>query len=153
MTDSSRPEAIWVSVVEAARITGYNRGHVLRLARENGRLPEAERAFRLRILNRAYEIWLPDLLVYIEKRGRGPATKPELDEMTAEEIWVTTIEAAQFLGYHTEHIRRIVNKITKLQEDSREVKVRRRSFGYEIWLPDLLDYLKKRRANWLKKEA
>jgi hypothetical protein len=61
-------EEIWVNVEEGAQRTGYNIDHVRRLARENLRLPEDERLMRVRKETRAYEIWLPDLINYVERR-------------------------------------------------------------------------------------
>jgi hypothetical protein len=61
---------IWVSTSEAARITGYNQTHLQKLARDNWKRSETERT--LKILKRAhgYEIWLPDLIKYIENSRR-----------------------------------------------------------------------------------
>lgn len=66
---------IWVLTSEAAEITGYNTEHVRKLARDNWNLPEDERVIRVRSRGNRYDIWLPDLLKYIEERGYGPHQK------------------------------------------------------------------------------
>jgi hypothetical protein len=68
----------WVNVTEAAEITGYNRGYILKLATKIWRLPEDEREIQLRKRSSGYDIWLPDLLAYIEKPFRGPQPKRKL---------------------------------------------------------------------------
>jgi hypothetical protein len=69
-------EEIWVSTGEGAEITGYHRDHVQKLARDNWKLPEDERLIRgIRKRKWGYDIWLPDLMSYIEKHGHGPFKK------------------------------------------------------------------------------
>lgn len=68
-------EEIWVSATEGSEITGYHRDHVQRLARENWRLPEGERIIRVNKRRHGYEIWLPDLINYIDNPGHGPQTR------------------------------------------------------------------------------
>jgi hypothetical protein len=65
-------EQIWVNVTEATGITGYSRVHVQKLARDNWKLPEAQRLIRIRKRSSGYDIWLPDLVNYIENHGLGP---------------------------------------------------------------------------------
>jgi hypothetical protein len=65
---------VWVSTNEAVERTGYFHTHVRKLARENWNLPEDQRFIRVRRPIDRYEIWLPDLLKYIENTGRGPYT-------------------------------------------------------------------------------
>jgi hypothetical protein len=72
MADSPVVEEIWVNTREGAELTGYNRLHVQKLARDNWNLPEAERLIRVRKRSNGYDIWLPDLFNYIEKHGIGP---------------------------------------------------------------------------------
>lgn len=62
----------WVNVTEGAEITGYHRDHVQRLARNSWKLPENEREIRVRLRSNGYDIWLPDLVKYIEGLKRGP---------------------------------------------------------------------------------
>jgi hypothetical protein len=69
-------EEIWVSTGEGAEITGYHRDHVQKLARDNWKLPEDERLIRgIRKRKWGYDIWLPDLVRYIEGHGHGPFKK------------------------------------------------------------------------------
>ena len=65
-------EEIWVSTSEGAEITGYFQTYVQKLARDNWALPEDEREIKVRKRSRGYDIWLPDLLVYMEKGSNGP---------------------------------------------------------------------------------
>ncbi len=72
---------IWVSTSEAAELTGYDQQYLQKLALKLTRLPEDERLIRLRSRTRRYEFWLPDLVQYMEKYGRGPhAPKPTPDK-------------------------------------------------------------------------
>ena len=74
MAKKTTPEQeIWVMTVEGAELTGYNREYLEKLATKNWRLPEDERIIKLRKrAGRFYELWLPDLLRYIEEIGNGP---------------------------------------------------------------------------------
>jgi hypothetical protein len=59
-----------------------------------------------------------------------------------QEIWVMTREAEELTGYSAEYVEKLANKNSKLPEDERQIKVRKRSgFFYEVWLPDLLRYI------------
>jgi hypothetical protein len=68
-------EEIWVNVTEAAEITGYNRKYALQLAGKLWQIPEETRPVRMRKRTSGYDLWLPDLMAYIEKEGRGPYLK------------------------------------------------------------------------------
>jgi hypothetical protein len=68
-------QEIWVMTIEGAELTGYSREYLEQLARKNLKMPEEERLIRVRLRVRRYEIWLPDLLRYIEDIGRGPLEK------------------------------------------------------------------------------
>ena len=68
-------DEIWVSSTEGAEITGYHRDYVQRLARNNWKLPEEERLIRVHKRLHGYDIWLPDLVKYIEEYGNGPIKK------------------------------------------------------------------------------
>ena len=65
-------QEIWVMTGEGAAITGYNALYLQKIARKNLALPEDERQFKVRMRGNRYEIWLPDLLRYIEEIGYGP---------------------------------------------------------------------------------
>lgn len=68
-------QEIWVMTIEGAELTGYSREYLEQLARKNIKMSEDERLIRVRLRTRRYEIWLPDLLRYIEDIGRGPLGK------------------------------------------------------------------------------
>lgn len=72
-------EEIWVNTVEGAEITGYYHTYVRKLARDNWNLPENERKIRVRRRSNRYDIWLPDLVNYMNEIGLGPypKTKPQ----------------------------------------------------------------------------
>ncbi len=65
-------QEIWVITPEGAELTGYSREYLEQLARKNSRLSEDERLIKVRKRANRYELWLPDLLRYIEESGRGP---------------------------------------------------------------------------------
>jgi hypothetical protein len=57
-----------------------------------------------------------------------------------EEIWVNVTEGAEITGYHPDHVRELARNNWKLPNDERLIKIRKRSNGYDIWLPDLIQY-------------
>ncbi len=63
-------------------------------------------------------------------------------EITPEqEIWVMTGEGAEATGYNNQYIIKLAQKIWRLPEEERPIKLRkRRGQFYELWLPDLLRY-------------
>jgi len=66
-------QEIWVTTYEGEELTGYNRQYLKKLANKNAQLPDDERLIKVRLRsNRFYEIWLPDLLRYIQEIGYGP---------------------------------------------------------------------------------
>lgn len=65
-------QQIWVTTREGAEVTGYNSQYLEKLANKNWRLPEDERLIKLRKRSGRYELWLPDVLIYIEEIGYGP---------------------------------------------------------------------------------
>ena len=58
-----------------------------------------------------------------------------------QEIWVMTREGAELTGYSAEYLEKLANKISKLSEDERPIKIRKRGGRHELWLPDLLRYI------------
>jgi hypothetical protein len=68
-------EEIWVNTTEGAEITGYNADYLQQIARKMWRQPEPERAIKIRNRSRRYELWLPDLMTYIEAVRHGPQPK------------------------------------------------------------------------------
>jgi hypothetical protein len=134
-------EQIWVSVREATQITGYNLDHVRRLARENWRRSENERLLRVRKDGHAYTIWLPDLINYIEKRI--PATMQNVDLSSVEKTWVNAAEGSEMTGYHRSYISKLASQMLEKPENEREIRVKKRATGSELWLPDLVTYTHK----------
>ena len=66
-------QEIWVTTNEAEGLTGYNHQYLKQLAYKNSHLPEDERVIKVRMRSgRFYELWLPDLLRYINEIGYGP---------------------------------------------------------------------------------
>ena len=65
-------QEIWVITGEGADLTGYNKRYVGQLAQKNALLPEDERDIKVRKRGGRYELWLPDLLRYIDEIGYGP---------------------------------------------------------------------------------
>jgi hypothetical protein len=70
--ESAPDQEIWVTTPEGKELTGYNRQYLEKLANKNFRLPEDERLIKIRKRSGRYELWLPDLLRYIEEIGYGP---------------------------------------------------------------------------------
>ena len=68
-------QEIWVITPEGAELTGYSREYLEKLARKHLRLSEDERLIKIRKRANRYELWLPDLLHYLEEIGRGPQDK------------------------------------------------------------------------------
>jgi hypothetical protein len=74
VTDQRIAEETWVTTSEAAQITGYNRQYVIRLAWKMAQQPQAEREIKIRRRN-GHELWLPDLITYLNSPRRGPQPK------------------------------------------------------------------------------
>jgi hypothetical protein len=139
LNDHPPIEQIWVNVAEGAEKTGYHPDHVRRLARENERLPEAQRFIRIRKDPREYAIWLPDLMNYA-KRG-NPFANSDSSHQLVEEIWVNTTEGANITGYNVDYLRQLAQKMWQQPEGERAIKMLNRSRRYEMWLPDLIAYI------------
>ena len=67
-------------------------------------------------------------------------------DINVDEIWVNTSEAAELTGYNYHSIRKVIQRIASQPEDSREIKMRRRTTGWEMWLPDLMAYVERPRS-------
>ena len=65
-------QEIWVMTREGAELTGYNVRYLEQLAKKNSLLPEDERDIKVRKRVGRHELWLPDLLRYINEIGYGP---------------------------------------------------------------------------------
>ena len=75
MLDADNVEEIWVTVTEAAKLTGYSRHRVQRIAYNNWSLPEEEREIVMRRNSAGYLIYLPSLVEYALIPGNGPQPK------------------------------------------------------------------------------
>jgi hypothetical protein len=64
-----------------------------------------------------------------------------MTELLSEEIWVSTGEGAQITGYHRDHVQKLARDNWKLPEQERLIRIRKRARGYDIWLPDLVNYI------------
>ncbi|MBA3867968.1 MAG: hypothetical protein ABI970_05520 [Chloroflexota bacterium] len=62
----------WVIASEGAELTGYSSRYLGQLAKKNSLRPEGERDIKVRKRANRFELWLPDLLRYIEEIGYGP---------------------------------------------------------------------------------
>jgi len=78
--EREKVEEIWVNLAEAAEITGYNPGSLRKLAWTLDQEPEEQRPIKLRKRSNGWEMWLPDLMVYIERPRRGPPIKRKKSE-------------------------------------------------------------------------
>lgn len=56
------------------------------------------------------------------------------------EIWVNVTEAAAITGYNRDYMVKLAKRIWDKPETEREVKIRKRSNGYDLWLPDVIAY-------------
>jgi hypothetical protein len=74
--DKLESQEIWVDINEATELTGYNRASMRKVAQRISRQPEVERDIKMRKRSNRWELWLPDLIVYLRKPGRGPHRKP-----------------------------------------------------------------------------
>jgi predicted metallopeptidase len=128
-------EQIWVTVKEAAEVAGYTPAYLIQLVKEMLLQPESERVMQVRQEENLYYIWLPDLIGFVAEYAAGRVNT------TAEEIWVNATEGAEITGYNPGHLRRIVRENWNLPDEQRLFKIRKRSGGYDIWLPDLINYI------------
>jgi hypothetical protein len=67
-------------------------------------------------------------------------TDMELENVEA--IWVSTGEAVEFTGYNQQYLRKLALKMSRLSDDERLIRVRNRAGRHELWLPDLVNYIK-----------
>jgi hypothetical protein len=59
-----------------------------------------------------------------------------------EEIWVSTGEGEKFTGYDQQYLRKLALKMSRLPDEERLIRVRNRAGRHELWLPDLVNYMK-----------
>ncbi len=128
-------EQIWVTTKQAAEVTSYHPRSLDRLIRNMLLQSEVERRIRIQQDDNGYQIWLPDLIDFVAQYGAGRL----LNEV--EEIWVNTPEAAEITGYTQEYVQKLARKNWNLPEDQRLIKVRFRANRYDVWLPDLVNFI------------
>jgi hypothetical protein len=73
-------EETWVNIVEAAQATGYNRNYIQKLVKKMSQKLEEEREIRLRLRTSYWEVWLPDLIAYMNNKRHGPQRKRKSKE-------------------------------------------------------------------------
>jgi hypothetical protein len=73
--EKTETQAIWVDLYEAAEITGYSVIGVRKIVQKMNLLSQEEREVNIRKRTGRWELWLPDLLVYISQSKRGPHRK------------------------------------------------------------------------------
>ena len=66
----------------------------------------------------------------------------ELEKVEPKEIWVDLYEAAEITGYTRESIRNLAQRIGRQPEEERKISIRKRSSRWELWLPDLIAWIK-----------
>jgi predicted DNA-binding transcriptional regulator AlpA len=128
-------EQTWVTVKEAAELTGYTAYWMKKWVRDMFALPENERTINVREESNRYLLWLPDLVEFVAKYAAGRINTQ------VEEIWVTTNEGMELTGYSRDRVWQLAKTNWELPENERIIKTRRRSLGYELWLPDLIAYI------------
>jgi hypothetical protein len=72
-----------------------------------------------------------------------PMSDAELEKLDSQEIWVDLHEAAEKTGYSIDGIRKVAQRISRQAEAEREIKMRKRSSRWEMWLPDLIAYVER----------
>ena len=65
----------------------------------------------------------------------------ELEKTESKEIWVDLFEAAELTGYSIDALRKVVARINQKPEEEREIKMRKRTSRWELWLPDIIAYV------------
>ncbi len=66
----------------------------------------------------------------------------DLEKIESKEIWVDLFEATEITGYNYESMRKVAQRISRQPEEERAIKMRKRTSRWELWLPDLLAYVK-----------
>ena len=134
MTDKTTKN-IWVTAKEGAEIIGYTPAYLAEILKSMLLQPESERLIQVRHESNRYQIWLPDLVEFVAQYAAGRVTTD------AEEIWVNATEAAEITGYSSSYLRKVVRETWRLPETQRLIKIRKRSRGYDMWLPDIIRYI------------
>jgi hypothetical protein len=67
----------------------------------------------------------------------------EAENRAVEQIWVSTGEGAAITGYDRQYLQKLAHKISRLPEDERVIRIRKREGRHELWLPDIFNYIEK----------
>jgi hypothetical protein len=65
----------------------------------------------------------------------------EREKFDSQEIWVDIYEAAERTGYSIDGMRKVAQRIGRQPEEEREIKMRKRTSRWELWLPDVITYV------------
>jgi|GEM_PF-865084 len=66
------------------------------------------------------------------------------DSQDIAKVWVMTIEAAEITGYTLQYMTKLSQRLAKLPEHERKIKIRKLANRYQMWLPDLMAHMKER---------
>jgi hypothetical protein len=67
----------------------------------------------------------------------------DMEHGKVDEIWVDLYEAAELTGYSIDGMRKVAQRISREPEDQREIKMRKRTSRWEMWLPDVFAYVER----------
>jgi len=70
-------------------------------------------------------------------------SEADLEKIDSKGIWVDIFEAAEITGYNYHSMRSLVQRISNQPEAEREIRIRKRTSRWELWLPDIYAYLDK----------
>lgn len=76
-----------------------------------------------------------------------------MNDSSVQETWVTVTEGAEIVGYHPVSLGNAVRRMRQLPEEERPIRLRKRSYGWEVWLPDLIVYAAKPRNKPIRKRT
>ena len=74
-------EEIWVNLSEATEITGYNYNSLRKVIWQMAQEPEEQRSIKIKKRSNAWELWLPDLMNFMQEPRRGPQAKRKKDSI------------------------------------------------------------------------
>lgn len=66
-----------------------------------------------------------------------------IEQPASQDIWVNVTEGAAVTNYNRNYVVKLAKRMWDMPEDQRAIKIRKRSNGYELWLPDLIAYTQK----------
>ena len=80
--EKTESKEIWVDLFEASEMTGYNLESMRKLAYKLAQQDEDERPIKIRKRTSRWEVWLPDLLVYVQVPLHAPRAKRDKKDTT-----------------------------------------------------------------------